>query len=66
MRGYQLESSRMIRSFHNRETERIWNGLRSRKLPPDIQDRALDKLKMLNRASRLTTFATRRRTGCTN
>lgn len=40
----------MIRSFANRETERIWSGLRSRKLPPDIQDRALDKLKMLNRA----------------
>jgi proteic killer suppression protein len=43
----------MIRSFANPETEKIWTGLRSRKLPPDIQDRALDKLKMLNRARTL-------------
>ena len=40
----------MIRSFADPETEKIWSGLRSRKLPPDIQDRALDRLKMLNRA----------------
>lgn len=40
----------MIRLFANPETERIWNGERSRKLPPDIQDRALFKLKLLNRA----------------
>ena len=40
----------MIRSFANPETERIWQGLRSRKLPPDIQKRALDRLKMLHRA----------------
>jgi proteic killer suppression protein len=40
----------MIHSFGNAETERIWSGLRSRKLPPEIQDRALDRLKMLNRA----------------
>jgi proteic killer suppression protein len=43
----------MIRSFADKETGRIWNGLRSRKLPPDIQNRALDKLKMLNRAKSL-------------
>jgi proteic killer suppression protein len=43
----------MIRSFANKETERIWNGLRSRKLPPGIQDRALIRLKMLNRAKSL-------------
>jgi len=30
----------MIRSF-DKETEVIWNGERSRKLPRDIQDRAL-------------------------
>lgn len=41
----------MIRSFANPETEKIWNGQRSRKLPSDIQDRALIKLKMLNAAS---------------
>jgi proteic killer suppression protein len=40
----------MIRSFADTETEKIWNGVRSRKLPPDIQDKALVKLRMLNRA----------------
>ena len=43
----------MIRSFADKETERIWAGQRSRKLPPEIQDRALDKLKMVNRAKSL-------------
>lgn len=40
----------MIRSFADKETQRIWNGLRSGKMPPDIQDRALAKLRLLNRA----------------
>ena len=40
----------MITSFADEETERIWNGERSRALPPAIQDRALVRLKMLNRA----------------
>ena len=42
----------MILSFANTptQTERIWNGLRSKRLPPDIQNRALDKLRVLNRA----------------
>ena len=40
----------MIRSFADRETEKIWNGLQSRPLPPDIQDKTLVKLTMLNRA----------------
>ena len=40
----------MIITFADKETERIWKGLRSRKLPPDIQQRALAKLKLLNRA----------------
>jgi len=42
----------MILSFANTpiRTERIWNGLRSKRLPPDIQNRALDKLRVLNRA----------------
>ena len=43
----------MIRSFGDVETERIWNGIRSRMLPPDIQDKALVKLRLLNRAVRL-------------
>lgn len=41
----------MILSFADKETETIWSGRRSRKLPPDIQDRALDKLKLLHRAA---------------
>ena len=40
----------MIRSFADSETEKIWNGERSRKLPHDLQDRALVRLRMLNRA----------------
>jgi len=43
----------MIRSFANLETEKIWNGERSRKLPSDMQERALSKLKLLNRARTL-------------
>jgi proteic killer suppression protein len=43
----------MILNFADRETVSVWNGLRSRKLPPNIQNRALDKLKMLNRAATL-------------
>ncbi len=43
----------MIRTFDNEETERIWNGERSRKLPHDIQDRALVRLRMLNQAETL-------------
>jgi proteic killer suppression protein len=43
----------MIRSFADPETEKIWNGERSRKLPSDIQNRALDKLRLLNRARTL-------------
>lgn len=43
----------MIRSFVDKEAEQIWSGLRSRKLPPDIQNRALDRLRMLNRARTL-------------
>lgn len=43
----------MIRSFANSAAETIWNGKRSRDLPSDIQDRALNRLKMLNRARTL-------------
>ena len=38
----------MIRSFRGRETALIWEGIRSRRLPPDIQAVALRKLRMLN------------------
>ncbi len=40
----------MIASFANKETERIWNGQRSRKLPPDIQQRALARMAMIEAA----------------
>lgn len=45
----------MILSFAktSTKTERIWAGLRSRQLPPEIQNRALDKLRLLNRAKTL-------------
>lgn len=40
----------MIRSFRDRETEKIFKRERSRKLPPTIQQVALRKLRMLNNA----------------
>lgn len=40
----------MIRSFADKETERVWNGFCSRALPPDIQQTARRKLRMINRA----------------
>jgi proteic killer suppression protein len=40
----------MIRSFRSRETEKIFNRERSQKLPANIQQVALRKLRMLNRA----------------
>jgi proteic killer suppression protein len=43
----------MIRSFVDRETQRIWSGIRSRHLPADIQAAALRKLRLLNQARRL-------------
>jgi|TARA_B100001971_G_C18222738_1_gene558286 proteic killer suppression protein len=40
----------MIGTFNCRETERIWNGQSSRKLPKNIQDTARRKLRILNNA----------------
>ncbi len=40
----------MIKSFKNIETEKIFHLQRSRKLPADIQQVALRKLRMLNNA----------------
>jgi toxin HigB-1 len=45
--------ARVILSFRDRETERIWAGERSRSLPGDIQARALVKLRLLNQAQTL-------------
>jgi proteic killer suppression protein len=43
----------MIRSFGSPETERVFSLQRSRKLPSDIQQVALRKLRMLNNARTL-------------
>ena len=40
----------MIRDFASAETEIIWHGRRSRRLPSDIQSIALRKLRLLNQA----------------
>jgi proteic killer suppression protein len=40
----------MIRNFRSRETEKIWNGVRSKRLPQDIQQIARRKLRMLHNA----------------
>ncbi|MDE2811906.1 MAG: type II toxin-antitoxin system RelE/ParE family toxin [Gemmatimonadota bacterium] len=40
----------MIRSFKDRETERIFQRVRSGKLPSNIQQVAIRKLRMLNRS----------------
>jgi toxin HigB-1 len=42
----------MIVSFADGETHKIWQGLRSRRLPFDIQSVALRKLRLLNAARR--------------
>jgi proteic killer suppression protein len=40
----------MIVSFRDPETAIIWDGRRSRRLPPDIQNVALRKLRLINNA----------------
>jgi proteic killer suppression protein len=43
----------MIKSIRCRETEKIWQGEVSRRLPRDIQNIARRKLRMLNNAQTL-------------
>ena len=43
----------MIKSFGDKETEKIWNGIQSRKLPPDIQNVSRRKLRMINNAQNI-------------
>jgi len=38
----------MLRSFGSKETEKIWNGVRSSKLPPEVQKIGRRKLRMIN------------------
>jgi proteic killer suppression protein len=40
----------MIKTFGDKESEKIWNGILSKKLPNEIQDVARRKLRMLNNA----------------
>lgn len=41
----------VIKSFKSKETEKVFSGTFSKKLPPKIQKRALQKLRMLHVAS---------------
>ncbi len=43
----------MIRSFADPEAERVWNGDRSRKLPAEVQQRAMRRMKLLDAARSL-------------
>ena len=38
----------MLKSFGSKETEKIWNGVRSSKIPPEIQKIGRRKLRMIN------------------
>ena len=44
----------MIKTFNNDETQKIYQRQRSRKLPSDIQQVALRKLRMINNAVSIT------------
>jgi proteic killer suppression protein len=40
----------MLKSFGDKISEKIWNGIRSEKLPNEIQDVARRKLRMMHNA----------------
>ncbi len=44
----------MIISFGNSDTEKIWNGIRIKKLPNEIQNVGRRKLRMINNSVDLT------------
>jgi proteic killer suppression protein len=44
----------VIRSFADKETQRVWEGQRSRRLPPEIQETALRKLQLVAAAKDVT------------
>ncbi|PWA04170.1 type II toxin-antitoxin system RelE/ParE family toxin [Flavobacterium psychrotolerans] len=46
----------MIKSFGDKETEKIWDGIQSRKLPSEIQHVARRKLRMINNAQNVADF----------
>ena len=43
----------MILGFRDEETAKVWQGIRSRRFPPDIQTVGLRKLRLLNNAKRI-------------
>jgi proteic killer suppression protein len=43
----------MIKSFDDKESEKIWNGLRSKKSPIEIQEIARRKLRMIHNAQEI-------------
>lgn len=47
----------MIRTFADKETQRVWSGERSRSLPSDIQQRAFNRLQQLAAISELSELA---------
>ena len=44
----------MIKSFESKETDKIWNGEKSKKLPSNIQNVARRKLRMINNSSNIS------------
>lgn len=44
----------MIISFGNSDTEKVWNGIRVKKLPAEIQNIGRRKLRMINNSVDLT------------
>lgn len=44
----------MIKSFGGKETEKIWQGVYSKKLPSEIQNIARRKLRMINSSVNIT------------
>ena len=43
----------MIRSFGSKETEKVWEGFRSKKLPINVQKIGRRKLRMINNSRNL-------------
>ncbi|MDT0646656.1 type II toxin-antitoxin system RelE/ParE family toxin [Zunongwangia sp. F260] len=48
----------MIKSFADKEVDKIWNGTQSRKLPANIQNVARRKLRMINNAQNINDLRT--------
>jgi toxin HigB-1 len=48
----------VIKSFADRETERLFRGRRSKAVPPQIRERALSKLLVLNAATNVEDLRT--------